>query len=74
MAIGASAPSFVQPNFYSLHGSSYPQGNPPPYTEYATEIDYLARSHPQPNDSGYWESTRDHAVRLIGDQAGPYVH
>ncbi|KAJ7600473.1 hypothetical protein C8J56DRAFT_910344 [Mycena floridula] len=66
MAITAAPASFIQPNYYA-----YPQGNPPPYTEYASEISYLASTDPSANDSGYWESARNESVRLIRDQAGP---
>lgn len=70
MAISAAPPSFVQQNYYA----SYPQGNPPPYTEYAQEIEYLSAPQVPANDSGFWESSRNDASRLISEQAGPYVH
>ena len=67
-----AAPTFHRPEYYnSTHQSSYPQGNPPPYSEYDNQVRYLAQ---RPlNDSGYWENTRDEAVRMLNEQAGPYV-
>lgn len=71
MSIGAPMPSYIQPQY---HGSSYGQGNPPPYTEYAHEVDYLA-SHQVPlDDSGYWETTRNDALSYLGDQPGSCVY
>lgn len=69
----ATPPSFVQPNYYSMQPTDYPQGNPPPYTEYAPELTYLSSRNVSADDSGYWENTRNDAVRLVQEQAGPYV-
>ena len=67
-----AAPTFHHPEYYSAHQSSYPQGNPPPYSEYDNQVQYLATQTPL-NDSGYWENTRDDAVRLLNEQASSYV-
>ena len=72
LSITAAAPSFVQPDYHTLHGSSYLQGNPPPYTEYAHEINYLIAPYENPvpvRNMEYWQNTRDDAVRLLGEQA-----
>ncbi|KAF8889236.1 hypothetical protein CPB85DRAFT_1441418 [Mucidula mucida] len=66
-ATTAAPPSFVQPAYYV----PYPPGPPPRYTEYAPELSYLASSSASADDSGYWESSRDTAVTLINEQAGP---
>ncbi|KAG6849921.1 hypothetical protein H0H93_003632 [Arthromyces matolae] len=63
MTLSAQMPSFA-------HYGGYPQGNPPPYTEYAQEVAYMGSQNAQNNDP-YWRQTRDDAVRLLGDQAGP---
>ncbi|KAG5653655.1 hypothetical protein H0H81_011615 [Sphagnurus paluster] len=74
MTLTAQPPSFVQPNYYMMH-SGYPQGNPPPYTEYAQELAYLNSPQSSSNDSGYWNQARDDAVRLLGDRSGSsYVY
>lgn len=66
----AEPPSFLQPSYYG----GYPQASlPPPYTEYAQEIAYMGSRHVPPNDSGYWNQTRDQAACLLGNQAGWYV-
>jgi cohesin loading factor subunit SCC2 len=67
-----AAPTFHRPDYYNNHQSSYLQGNPPPYSEYDNQVRYLATQSPL-NDSGYWENTRDNAVRMLNEQAGPYV-
>ncbi|KAI0064180.1 hypothetical protein BV25DRAFT_1934347 [Artomyces pyxidatus] len=75
LTVSTTTPSYVQPHYYSVHGFNYPTGNPPPYTEYATELNHL-QSHQQPtNDSGYWANTRNDAVRYLGDQGnGSVLH
>ncbi|KII90510.1 hypothetical protein PLICRDRAFT_697054 [Plicaturopsis crispa FD-325 SS-3] len=75
LAITTGVPSYIQPHHYSLQNSSYAPGIPTQYTEYASEIDYLASNHTPANDSGYWENARDDAVRFLGDQsAQQYTH
>jgi cohesin loading factor subunit SCC2 len=74
LSIAAAIPSYIQPQFYAMNGSSYPQGNPPPYSEYASEVSYLGSQQAPANDSGYWENTRNDTVRYIGEQAGQYVY
>ncbi|KAJ7457662.1 hypothetical protein B0H11DRAFT_208709 [Mycena galericulata] len=64
LTISGAPPSSLQPQYYA----AYPQGNPPPYTEYAPEVDYLAS---QANDSGYWETARNEAAAMISQQADP---
>ncbi|KAF9046656.1 hypothetical protein BJ165DRAFT_1369666 [Panaeolus papilionaceus] len=68
-----AAPIFPQPQYYNNHGSSYTpaQGNPPPYSEYDQQLQYLSSSRPQINNTGYWEGSRNDAVRLLNEQAGP---
>lgn len=56
-----------------MNGSAYAQENPPPYAEYAHEVDYLATQQVPVNDSGYWENTRNDALRYLGDQGGQCV-
>ena len=68
----AQPPSFAQPNYYMAQNGGYFQGNPPPYTEYAQELAYIGSQRGHTND-GYWNQTRDDALRLLGDPAGPYV-
>ncbi|KAF8636245.1 hypothetical protein AX17_003730 [Amanita inopinata Kibby_2008] len=77
MTLTAAPPSFMQPNYYSMqHAGHYVQdGNPPPYTEYAQEMSYISAPQVPANDGGYWENTRNDAVRLLGDHShSPYAH
>ncbi|KAF8968942.1 hypothetical protein BDZ97DRAFT_1797116 [Flammula alnicola] len=53
-----AAPTFPQPDFYNMHNSAYPQGTHP---HIRVPLD----------DSGYWENTRNDAVRMLNEQAGP---
>ncbi|PPQ86325.1 hypothetical protein CVT25_005626 [Psilocybe cyanescens] len=62
------APTFPQPNYYNTHNSSYPQPNPPPYSDYDQQLRYLSSSQMMVDDSGYWDSTRDEAVRMLNEQ------
>ncbi|KAF8904085.1 hypothetical protein CPB84DRAFT_1773363 [Gymnopilus junonius] len=66
-----AAPTFPQPDYYNMHNSSYSQGNLAPYSEYDQELRYLASAHVPADDSGFWENTRNDAVRLLNEQAGP---
>lgn len=66
MAVTVPPPSYSHPSYYSLQHAGY--SNPPStYTEYSQELTYLSTA---PNDSAYWESTRNEVVGLIGNQAG----
>ena len=67
-----AAPTFHRQDYYNNYQSSYPQGNPPPYSEYDNQLRFLGTQSPL-NDSGYWENTRDDAVRMLNEQMGPYV-
>jgi cohesin loading factor subunit SCC2 len=74
MSYPAQPPSFVQPSYYSTHSVTYPQTNPPPpYTEYAQEITYLASSQPHIGGTEYWENTRNDAVNLLTNPPDSYV-
>ncbi|KAF8648994.1 hypothetical protein AX16_006108 [Volvariella volvacea WC 439] len=67
LAVTAPPASYAQPSYYSVQHNTPPQGNPPPYTEYAQELSYLAAPTVPSGDNGYWESMRNEAVRLLGD-------
>jgi cohesin loading factor subunit SCC2 len=71
LSIIEMAPSFVQ----SLLGLSYPQGNPQPYTEYASEVECLSAFELYRKNTDYWESTRGDVLGLLQDStsAGLFV-
>ncbi|KAJ7719905.1 sister chromatid cohesion C-terminus-domain-containing protein [Mycena metata] len=62
LSLSGAPPSTLHPQYYA----AYPQGNPPPYTEYPPDAQYLAS---EANDSGYWESARNEASAMISQQA-----
>ncbi|KAJ7366455.1 hypothetical protein DFH08DRAFT_1003444, partial [Mycena albidolilacea] len=62
LSLAGAPPSSLQPQYYA----PYPPGNPPPYTEYPPEAQYLAA-----DDSGYWESARGEASTMISQQVDP---
>ncbi|KAF8158512.1 hypothetical protein B0H34DRAFT_797892 [Crassisporium funariophilum] len=66
-----AAPTFSQPDYYNVQRTNYQQVNPPPYSEYDHQLQYLAAPQVPANDSGYWENTRNDTIRMLNDQAGP---
>lgn len=68
-----SAPTFPQPNFYNNYNSNYPQSNPPPYSDYDQQLRYLSSSQMMVDDSGYWDNSRNEAVRMLNGQTDSYV-
>ncbi|KAJ7903762.1 hypothetical protein B0H14DRAFT_2666173 [Mycena olivaceomarginata] len=62
LSLAGAPPSSLQPQYYA----PYPPGNPPPYTEYPPEAQYLAA-----DDSGYWESARGETSTMISQQVDP---
>lgn len=67
-------PSYIQPQYYSPSRHSYQQGHFQRDGEYASEIHHLQAHLAPENDGGYWQSTRDDAVRLLSDSGAPYVY
>lgn len=65
-----AAPTFPQPSYHDSQYSGYPQGNPPPYSEYDRQLHYLASAQAPVNDSGYWENARNDAAKMLNEQAG----
>ncbi|TRM61170.1 hypothetical protein BD626DRAFT_502962 [Schizophyllum amplum] len=65
MSMPTHPPSFVQPELYA------PQGNPPPYSEYAHQVQYMGAPAAPSSDGGYWDVNRNNATRYIGAEAGP---
>ncbi|KJA17973.1 hypothetical protein HYPSUDRAFT_205707 [Hypholoma sublateritium FD-334 SS-4] len=65
-----AAPTFPQPNFYNGPNPGFPQRNPAPFSDYDQQLRYLA-NYPGDDGSGLWETTRNDAVRMLSEQAGP---
>ncbi len=63
----------VQPHYYSANSYQYPSQNPPPYTEYATELNRPQSSQHVEGNSGYWPGARDDTLRYLGAQSNRHV-
>jgi cohesin loading factor subunit SCC2 len=63
----------LQPHYYSANSYQYPSQNPPPYTEYATELNRPQSSQHIEGNSGHWPSARDDTLRYIGAQSNRQV-
>ncbi|KAJ7718503.1 hypothetical protein B0H14DRAFT_3170815 [Mycena olivaceomarginata] len=64
LSLAGALPSSLQPQYYV----PYPPGNPPQYTEYPPEAQYLAA-----DNSGSWESACGEASTMISQQVDLYV-
>lgn len=68
LSLTATPPTYyVQPTMYSLQYAPAPQQYQR-YNEYGPELSHLSSSAAPYNDGGYWERTRNEAVRYIGEQ------
>jgi hypothetical protein len=56
----------LQPHYYSDNSYQYPSQNPPPYTEYATELNRPQSSQHIGGNSDPWPGARDDTLRYIG--------
>ena len=69
---GTSMPC-LQPHYYSDNSYRYPSQNPPPYTEYATELNRPQSSQHIEGNSGHWPGARDDTLRYIGARSNRQV-
>jgi hypothetical protein len=71
-SLGAHTP-YAQPQYYSQNAYPYPSPNPPPYTEYATELNRpQSLRHPESNLS-YWATIGSDTSRYHGGQSNRQV-
>ena len=63
----------LQPHYYNANSFQYPSQNPPPYTEYATELNRPQSSQHMEGNSGHWPGARDDTLRYIGAQSNRQV-
>jgi hypothetical protein len=63
----------LQPHYYSANSYQYPSQNPPPYTEYATELNRPQSSQHIGGNSGHWPGARDDTLRYIGARSNRQV-
>jgi hypothetical protein len=78
LTLTADPPSYTQPGNYTYPPQQY---SDPPTAQgyyqsapYANEIAHMGSQHAPGNDNGYWQRTREEAVRLLGGQQHMYVH
>ncbi|KAL0960842.1 hypothetical protein HGRIS_005858 [Hohenbuehelia grisea] len=71
LTVTAGPPSFVQPEYFSVRPVAYQQVSPPTYPEYAHELAYLGSARPPVDQTGYWDSARNDAVRFLREEAEP---
>ncbi|OCH92592.1 hypothetical protein OBBRIDRAFT_791042 [Obba rivulosa] len=78
LSLSAGPPSYyVQPQSYSVQPLPYTQSYQtylPPISGYSNEIQHLASPSMPTDDGGYWESTRDEAVRYLGESSTSYSY
>ncbi|KAF4617468.1 hypothetical protein D9613_005695 [Agrocybe pediades] len=67
----SAAPTFPQPQYYNNANYAQPHQTPTMYPEYDHQLRYLAAPQRPEHDSGYWDNTRNEAVRMLNEQAGP---
>ncbi|KAJ3559315.1 hypothetical protein NM688_g422 [Phlebia brevispora] len=73
LSLTATPPSYyVQPAMYSIQYAPVPQTYSQ-YGEYGPELSHLSSRSVPYNDGGYWERTRNDAVRYIGEQPSTYA-
>ncbi len=54
LSMVAHSPSHAQPQYFNTNGTHSPSPNPPPYTEYATELNRPQFLRHQERESSYW--------------------
>jgi hypothetical protein len=54
LSMVAHSPSHAQPQYFNTNGIHSPSPNPPPYTEYATELNCPQFLRHQERESSYW--------------------
>lgn len=71
-SMGAHTP-YAQPQYYNTNGYHCPSPNPPPYTEYATELNRpQSLRHPE-GESSYWTAIGGDTSRYLGGQSNRQV-
>lgn len=63
----------LQPHYYSANSYQYPSQNPPPYTEYATQLNRPQSSQHIGGNSPHWPGTRDDTLRYNGTRSNRQV-
>lgn len=73
-SLGPHTSSYAQPQYYNPNAYQHPSPNPPPYTEYATELNRpQSLRHPE-SESSYWATTGGDTSRYHGGHSNRQVH
>ncbi|OBZ71394.1 Protein rad9 [Grifola frondosa] len=70
----AAPPSYVQPYIYGAQAAPHSPTYFPQYSEFANELNHISSSSIPMHDGGYWERSRNEAVRYLGDQGSSYPY
>lgn len=68
LSISAAPPSYIQQHAYGGQASSSHSPHFPVSSEYAAELNHMASPSIPAYDGGYWEATRNDAVKYLGEQ------
>lgn len=71
-SVGGHTP-YAQPQYYSANGYHCPSPNPPPYTEYATELNRPQSLRRSESESSYWTTVGGDTSRYHVGQSNRYV-
>jgi hypothetical protein len=68
LSMAAHSPSHAQPQYFNTNGCHSPSPNPPPYTEYATELNCPQSLRNQEVGSSYWTTIGGNTSRYTEEQ------
>ncbi|KAF9806781.1 hypothetical protein IEO21_08541 [Rhodonia placenta] len=74
LSISAAPPSYIQQHAYGGQASSSHSPHFPVSSEYAAELNHMASPSIPAYDGGYWEATRNDAVKYLGEQGFAYSY
>ena len=73
LSMGAHSSSYAQPQYYNANGYHCPSPNPPPYTEYATELNRAPPLRHTEAESNYWTTVGGDTSRYHGGHVNRHV-
>lgn len=73
-SVGGHTLSYAQPQYYNANGYHCPSPNPPPYTEYATELNRPQSLRHSEGESSYWTTVGGDTSRYHVGQSDRHVH
>jgi len=73
LSVVAHSHSHAQPQYFNTNGFHSPSPNPPPYTEYATELNCPQPLQHQEGESSYWTTIGGDSSRYTEGQSNRWV-